>query len=168
MEGRIGILGCDTDSDAQLFINQLPGVSLQQIDALADDEQESFAGVWNDVVFRTMKKFQILVKAAINRCHRITDNEVISCLVCEKKDLFDVALWYLHGTELMIERTSTETLSRYTTIDLDVAERLKGEFYSEFEAALKDAVDCITPNDSDCTTSCVECNTNYQWRMQTP
>ena len=188
LQNRIGILGCDAPTTVGvqasaigvmpvvlavealpiLFINQLPGITLENISALADDEQETFLGLWADVSLRAMKKFEALVKAKINQSHRITDRKIIECLVCEKKDLFDVALWYLHGTELMIERTSTDVMSRYTTIDLDKAEKLKEEFYTEFTAALSDAINSINPADSDCVTDCVECVGFVHWVMQTP
>lgn len=169
LANRIGILGCDANTaEVQLYINQLPGISMENINALADDEQETFLGLWNDLVLRTMKKFEILVKAKLNQCYKITDKAVIECLVCEKKELFDVALWYLHGTELMIERTSTDEMNRYTTIDLEKAENLKVEFYREFEQALDDAVSSMQPNDSDCLIGCLECNDSVKWVMQTP
>lgn len=166
---RIGISGCDASSQGvQLYINQLPGVSLENIEALADDEQETYLGLWADIVLRTMKKFEILVKAKLNQCYKLTDKTVVECLICEKKELFDVALWYLHGTELMIERTSTDEMSRFTTIELEKAERLKEEFYGEFQSALNDAVQGISPEDSDCVVSCLQCNDPVRWVMQTP
>ena len=169
LNNRIGILGCDAPTTGvQLYINQLPGISIENISALADDEQKTFLGVWNDVVLRAMKKFEILVKAKLNQCYKITDKTIIACLVCEKVDLFDVALWYLHGAELMIERTSTDTLSQFTTIDLDKAEKLKADFYMEFQAALEDAVQSINPADSDCIDSCLECNGVVKWVTQLP
>ncbi len=151
-----------------LLINQLPGISIQKINAMVDDEQETFLGLWADVVLRTMKKFEILVKAKLNQCYKLTDRVVVECLICEKKDLFDVPLWYLHGTELMIELTSTDEMSRYTTIDLEKAERLKEEFFSEFQSSLNDAVQSITPQDSDCIKGCVPCNDAVKWVTQLP
>lgn len=187
LSNRIGIKGCgapvteaiaaDPDADPPvvaveglpvLFINSLPGMTLENIAALVNDEQETFLGLWNDVVLRTMKKFEILVKAKINQCFKITDKTVIACLICENKELFDVASWYLHGTELMIERTSTDVMSRFTTIDLDKAERLKEEYYSEFLSALNDAVTSIDVSGSECISSCLECNDTVRWKMQTP
>lgn len=185
---RIGIRGCDAPASEAvaasgegilpvvlaaealpvLFINDLPGVSLVKIDALADDEMETYLDVWNTIVLRAIKKFEILVKAKLNQCYKLTDKTVVTCLVCEKKDLFDVALWYLHGAELMIEITSTDEMNRYTTIDLEKAERLKEEFYAEFQSALTDAVDSISPAESDCIVSCLECNDTIKWVMQAP
>lgn len=182
LNNRIGILGCGAPTTQAsetnvipvvealpiLFINQLPGVSLQKINDMADDEQETFLGVWSDIVLRTMKKFETLVKAELNNCYRLTDKTVVECLICESKALFDVALWYLHGTELMIEITSSDEINRWTTIDLDKAERLKEEFYGEFKGALKDAVQGISPQDSDCIESCLTCNDNVKWVTQLP
>jgi hypothetical protein len=170
LANRIGIKGCGVSYETapQLYINSLPGVTLEMIDVLANDEQETFIGLWNDVVLRTMKKFEILVKAKLNQCYKLTDKTVVECLICEKKELFDVALWYLHGAELMIERTSSDEMSRYTTIDLEKAENLKIEFYREFEQALDDAISSMQPNDSDCLKGCLECNDSVKWVMQTP
>lgn len=169
LANRIGIRGYNIPiTGVQLFINDLPGVSIENMEALADDEHEDFIGMWQTVVLRTMKKFEILVKAKLNQCYKLTDKTVVECLICEKEELFDVALWYLHGTELMIERTSSDMMSRYTTIDLDKAERLKEDFYSEFQAALNDAVQGINPQESDCITACLECNDPVKWVMQTP
>lgn len=185
---RIGVNGCGAPASAAveanpdadppveaedalpvLFINSLPGITLENMDAIADDEQETFLGVWNDVVLRTMKKFEILAKAQLNKCYKLTDKTVVACLLCENKELFDVALWYLHGCELMIERTSTDVLNRFTTIDLEKAEKLKEEFYAEFAAALQDAVSAINPQESDCIEDgCVECNDTVKWAYQTP
>lgn len=170
LQNRIGLLGCGItpSPDVQLYINQLPGITIDNIDALADYEQETFVGVWSDVQLRVMKKFIVMVKAKLNKCYKITDNTIVTCLVCEKKELFDVALWYLHGVELMIERTSTDIISRFTTVDLEKAEKLKAEFYIEFESALDDAIGSLNPSESDCVTDCLECNDSVKWIMQTP
>lgn len=186
---RIGILGCDAPtSDAipaslpgvtpvvvavdalpVLLINDLPGCSLIKIDSLTDDERETYLEVWNKIAMRATYKFETLVKAQLNKCFRITDKSIVACLICEHVSLFDVALWYLHGTELMIEITSSDNLNRYTTIDLEKAERLKEEFYTEFSAALKDAVQSINPEDSDCLEDeCLECNDAVKWAFQIP
>jgi hypothetical protein len=174
LQGYIGIQGCgaqepSTDEGAfsGLYINQLPGVNLEVIESIADDEQENFLGVWADVELRALKKFSLAAKAELNKCYRITDSTVVSCLVCAAKDSFAVALWYFLGTELMIERTSSTRLNRFTTIDKDEAEKLKAEFYAEFSAALKDAVGTINPCDTDCM-DCVESNQAVKWVEQTP
>lgn len=188
LTNRIGISGCGAPmSDAIeasgegiepvveaapalpiLLVDDLPGISLENISAMVSNEQETFLGLWRQIVLRSMKKFEMSVKVKINECFKITDKAVIECLVCENKELFDVALWYLHACELMIERTSTDVLSRFTTIDLDKAEILKAEFYAEFKASLDDAVHSMNIKDSDCIEGDLEQNQDIQWVIQTP
>jgi hypothetical protein len=169
LKDRIGIMGCDAvEAGASLYVNQLPGITLYNFSSLTNSDQRTFLDLWNNITLRTMKKFEVFVKSEINKCYKIIDDDVIECLVCEKKEKFDVALWYLHGTEVMIERTSTDELNQYTTIDFEKAEQLKADFYLEFQAALVNAVSCITPNDSDCMTSCVQCNDAVKFVTQLP
>ncbi len=172
LTGYIGILGCgapDAALGSGLYINQLPGVNLEMMEVTADAEQENYLGVWADVEKRALLKFSLAVKAELNKCYRITDPTVVACLVCESKALFSVALWYFLGVELMIEVTSTNRLNRWTTIDKQDAEKLKSDFYTEFQAAVVDAVASINPTDSECV-ECgqAECNESLRWREQTP
>jgi hypothetical protein len=171
----IGIQGCgapeppsEEGAFSGLTVNMLPGVNLEVIESIADSEQETFLGVWADIKVRSLQKFALAVKTELNKCYRITDKEVVECLVCENKELFSVPLWYLHGVELMIERTSSTRLNRFTTIDLDKAEQLKAEFFTEFQASLTDAVKSMNPSDSDCIDGCLECNQDVRWKEQTP
>lgn len=172
LQGYIGIQGCGAqappDDFSGLYINQLPGVNLEVIESIADAEQETYLSVWADVETRALRKFALSVKAELNKCYRITDSTVVSCLVCASKDLFAVALWYFLGVELMIERTSSTRLNRFTTIDRDQAEKLKSEFYAEFTTALTDAVGSLNPCDSDCVDCPPSSNENIRWREQTP
>ncbi|MEO9145084.1 MAG: hypothetical protein ABI237_05955 [Ginsengibacter sp.] len=188
LNNRIGIAGCDAPSTEAveasapgvtpvvpavealpiLLINDLPGCPLLKIDSLTDDERDTYLEVWNSIANRAIQKFMVLVKAEFNKCFQINDKTVLECLICENSDSFDVPLWYLHGTELMIELTSSDNLNRYTTIDLDKAERLKGEFYAEFQSFLSDAVSSIDTLNSDCITTCLEGNDSVRWVYQTP
>lgn len=161
--------GTPAPPDSGFYINQLPGVSFEMVEDIAHVvEQPTDLKVWQEVELRGLKKFALAVKAELNKCFRITDPEVVSCLVCEKKDLFAVALWYFLGVELMIERTSSDRLNRYTTIDLDKAEKLKGDYYAEFQTSLSDAVGSMTPTESDCITGCLGCSEGMRWVEQLP
>ena len=182
LKGFIGINGCGAPVPATnpalpaqplfsgFYINQLPGVNLEVMEGIADDEQETYLGVWADVEFRALKKFALAVKAELNKCYKITDATIVNCLVCNNKDTFAVALWYYLGCELMIERTASTRLNRFTTIDKEEAEKLKADFYAEYQAALSDAVASINPNDSDCIDDDepVECSGLVRFVEQTP
>lgn len=157
LQNRIGISGCGSTSGAILLVNQLPGITTDFVNALVNDDHKTFLGLLENIKLRTMKKFVILAKAQFNKCFAITDNSILECIVCENKELFDVALWYLHGCELMIECTSGDVLSQYNTIDYEKSEKLKAEFYGEFQAALSDAVNGIDPAKSTCITGPIDC-----------
>lgn len=146
-----------------LYINQLPGISLKSIERLADAEQGNFLGVWRDIQHRALMKFGIAFRARLNTNHSISDKTVVNCLACENKEGFSTALWYLLGAELMIERTSTDRLNRYTTIDLPKAEDLKAQFYTEYQAAFTDAVSSMDIKGSDCTDDCIPCNSDLMF-----
>lgn len=147
-----------------LFVNDLPGVTLENLNALVSDEQQTYVQMWAVVSKRALLKFYLIAKAELNKCHKITDKETVECLLCENVELLVVALWYFMGVELMIERTSTDNLNRFTTIDLDKAERLKGEFYAEATSALTDAIKGIDVCNSDCIEDdvCVQSNETYK------
>lgn len=61
----IGIRGCTSlpTPPSGLYINSLPGVSLEMIDKIADSEQVDFFGVWDDVQLRAVKRFRNEVNA---------------------------------------------------------------------------------------------------------
>jgi hypothetical protein len=151
-----------------LFINQLPGINLKVIEGSADGDQGGYLALWDDVEKRGLLKFALAVKAQLNKCFNLTDSTVVACLVCENKKLFSLALWYFLGVELLIEITATERLNRYTTIDTDKAERLKAEFFTEFQAALQDGVSSLKPSESTCVENCLEESTPVQFVSQLP
>jgi hypothetical protein len=172
LRNYIGIIGCGApvppvieDEDGEevedlfsgLYINQLPGINLRSIEKLADDEQENYLGVWNDVQTRALLKFSIAFRKNIYGSYKVNQTTAIECLICNNKSNFAVALWYLMGVEMMIERTSSDRLNRYTTTDLEKAERLKAEFYAEYIAAFNDSVSSLDVLGSDCVTGCIEC-----------
>lgn len=294
----IGLAGCGEPTPASgLFVNSLPGISLKSIEQLADAEQHTYAGVWDDVQLRATKRLQLMLVAAlsknfkvksgiyslstypitvsttpgaasvpafkfattcnsplqhhyidtvtvrkVNAANSITvivsnadtnatlytntfasnsdttqtvtvaksfyDQNIIMrvsvqggtyyedqwediffpggdikagtfnanvftesaygygitfvyglrCsivnLACHSKDLFALPLWYLCGSELMMERMVSERINKWT-VDRKQAEELKAFYDNEAEKALKQAVDGACINDYDC---CIDCD----------
>lgn len=59
LKDYIGIKSCDfAESDSDMYLDQLPGVSFSQLDKLADEEQVSYAGVWDDIQERAILRFR--------------------------------------------------------------------------------------------------------------
>jgi hypothetical protein len=70
----IGLRGCtSTTPDSGYYINSLPGMNLEMIDMIADSEQKTYAGVWEDIQLRAARRFEsdvtshLLKRYAINR-----------------------------------------------------------------------------------------------------
>lgn len=76
-------------------------------------------------------------------------------LICNNKELLTTALWYLLGSEMMLEVLYSNRLNRYTTVDKEKAQSLFTYFEGEFEKELSIVLDGININPSD---SCIECN----------
>mgnify|MGYP006266658235 CR=1 FL=1 len=75
-------------------------------------------------------------------------------LACDSSDLFALPLWYLLGSELMLERMVSERINKWT-VDRKQAEELKAYYDAEAEKALEQAVAGICINEMDC---CLECD----------
>lgn len=68
----VQLRGCGTNSPAPLlFVNALPGISLKSIEFLADSEQQTYIGVWNDIVTRAKERFRLSVQSALNTRYKL-------------------------------------------------------------------------------------------------
>lgn len=88
----------------------------------------------------------------------ITVNYGLRCsllsLLCDSKDLFALPLWYILGSELMMERMVSERINKWT-VDRKQAEELKAYYDAEADKALSAAVAGICINEYDC---CIQCD----------
>jgi len=68
----IGLQGCSsTTPDSGLYINDLAGIQLKQINEIANEEQVNYTGVWADVQPRAIKKFALDVRKAMRQKYNI-------------------------------------------------------------------------------------------------
>lgn len=166
--GFIGILGCNAQTPGSgLYINSLPGVTLEMVDKIADSEQITYKGVWAEVEQRGILRFRTALMAKLNECYQINERTTVECIACENKDLLATSLWFLLGAELMIERIYSNRINRYTTIDKEQAEELRDHFTVEYEKELALAVQGINVEESDCINNEVDClqqNGPIHWR----
>lgn len=140
----IGLRVCGTESpESGLFINSLPGISLESIDKIADSEQITYKGVWNDVQTEAAARFYIDVVSEITKCYSINPYCDYEQIICDNKLKLSNAWRYLLGNQLMIFRLYTTRLNRFTTIDLEQAKELRDFYQVEYEKALAQAVQII-------------------------
>jgi hypothetical protein len=60
LKDYIAIKGCGLPTPASgMYINQLAGIEFQGIEQLANADQQSFVGVWNDVQTRAIERFRV-------------------------------------------------------------------------------------------------------------
>lgn len=74
--------------------------------------------------------------------------------VCDNRQAFSTALWFLYGHEYWNERIYTDRLNRYGTIDKEKAEKARNETWTIFNNELQTALDGVHL-DMDC---CLECS----------
>lgn len=146
-----------------LYINTLPGISLESIDKIADSEQITYRGVWDDAQTEAAIRFKMDFISEVTKCYKITRTCNYEDFICDNLELLANAWRYLLGNQLMIFRLYSTRLNRFTTIDLDNAKELRDYYQVEYEKALSQAVKLI-----DFSTCCMECTSNPEYVTYMP
>ncbi len=72
LKDYIGIKGCGNSMPLSgIYINQLPGVSLEIIEKIADKEQVTFMGVWNDIQTRSWIRLEKDLRRALRNKYKL-------------------------------------------------------------------------------------------------
>lgn len=159
MDCLVGFIGLSSSigvSGSGLYLNTLPNINIPSVNKIADEDQKNndpslnFIKVMEDVQSRAINRFRTQFIIELNKCYRISKRGIAECLICENKDLLAIALQYLMGAELMIERRSSDRINRYTTIDKITAQRSQIEFEERFYEELHVAIIGIDIENSDC------------------
>lgn len=138
-----------------IYLNSLPGISIQSIDAIADSEQITYLGVWSDVQISAGAQFRIDVIAELNKCFKLDRGCDYDTMICENREVLIQAWKYSLGVWLMIFRLNTDRLNQYTTVDKKQAGELKDFFQIEYEKAITQSVKLM-----DTSGCCMECGGN--------
>lgn len=157
--GYVGLKICgDEVSQSNLWINSLPGISLESIDKIADSEQVTYRGVWNDVQTEAAARFYVDVVNELTKCYSLQPYCDYEDIICDDANKLKLAnAWrYLIGNQLMLFRLYTTRLNRFTTVDKEQAERLLVHYQIEYEKALTLAAKLV--NVSVC--ECIQCGGN--------
>jgi hypothetical protein len=153
----IGIRVCSTDEapGSGLYINSLPGLSLESIDAIADQDQTTYRGVWADAQDEAYQLFIVDFFNELMNCYRVQPYCDYEALICNNKKLLAPAWKYLLGAQLMQYRIYTPRLNYFTTVTMDDAPKLLALYQVEYEKSLSKALKLI-----DVRSCCLECGGN--------
>lgn len=148
----IGINACaDQDApDSGIYINSLPGISLESIEKIATQDQETYLGVWKDVQAQAQIRFKTDFIAQLTKCFEISKKCDYESMICDNKEILVTAWMYLLGNQLMLFRRYTNRLNKYTTVDLKKAEELTDYYMVEYEAALAQSVQLVDRSECMC------------------
>lgn len=159
MDCLIGFIGLSSSigvSDSGLYLNTLPNLNIVSVNKIADEDQQNddpklnFEKVMKDIELRAINRLRTQFIIELNKCYKVSKRDIAECLICENKDLLAVALQYLMGAEMMIERTTSSRINKYTTIDKITAQRSRLEFEEQFYSELHVAILGIDIDNSDC------------------
>lgn len=134
-----------------IYLNSLPGINIESIDKIADSEQVTYLGVWEDVQTSALAQFKLDVINEMTKCYQLNKDCDYATLICENIEELTLAWKYLLGVWLMIFRLNSDRVNRWTTIDREQAKELKDFYQIEYEKSLKQGVLLMN------TTSCELC-----------
>lgn len=138
-----------------IYLNSLPGISIENIDKIADSEQVTYLGVWNDVQTFALAQFRLDVMSEIKKCYELNRDCDYDVMICDNIEELTTAWKYLLGVSLMIFRLTSDRVNRWTTIGRDEAKELRDFYQVEYERALKQGVQLM-----DTEECCLKCDPN--------
>lgn len=138
-----------------IYLNSLPGISIENIDKIADSEQVTYLGVWDDVQKTALASFKLDVISEMNKCWKISKTCDYDSLICDNIEELALAWKYLLGVTLLLFRLNSDRINKWTTIGRDEAKELKDFYQIEYEKALKQGVLLM-----DTDACCLECEPN--------
>lgn len=138
-----------------IFINSLPGISVENTDKIADSEQISYIGVWSDVQKFALAQFRLDVMSEMQKCYKLNTDCDYDALICDNVEELTLAWKYLLGVSLMIFRLTSDRINRWTTIGRDEAKELRDFYQGEYFKALQQGV--LLMDTDEC---CLQCEPN--------
>lgn len=151
----IGLLYCsgETAPVSGLYLNTLPGISVEGMDSVADSEQVTYLGVYSDVQKVALSQFRLDLLHQIHSCYSLNTDCDYDELICANKELLYRAWWYLLGVHSMAFRLASDRLNWFTTVSRDDAKGLQAVFQVEYEKSMQQAA--LLFDTGDC---CMPCN----------
>ncbi len=150
-----------------LFINDLPGISNELLQAVTDYESETYLRTWQQVQQEAILLFRSSLLVELNKCYQINKMPTVECIACEHKELLALSLWYLLGSQVMNLALKNWNNTRFSTVDREAVEEIRDEYRVRFESELANAVQGIDVEKSACLnteTNCLQQNGRIHYR----
>ncbi len=163
-ENYIGLSLCAGAYEAPasgIYINSLPGLNIESIDKVANQEQVNYLGVWADIQTNSIQQFRVDIIAEMQKCYQLNCDCDYDVLICENLEVLTQSWKYLLGIWLLLFRLNTNRLNRFTTVDVPQAKELKDFYQAEYERFLKQSVLCM--NISSCELCCGNNPSQVTW-----
>lgn len=138
-----------------IYLNSLPGISIENTDKIADSEQVTYLGVWDDVQKFALAQFRLDVMNELRNCYQLNRDCDYDAMICDNIDELTLAWKYLLGVSLMIFRLNSDRVNRYTTIGREEAKELRDFYMLEYQKALHQGV--LLMDTDEC---CLVCESN--------
>lgn len=147
--------GAYTAPDSGIYLNSLPGISIESIDKIADSEQVTYLGVWADVQEFALAQFRLDVMNELRNCYQLNRDCDYDAMICDNIDELTLAWKYILGVTVMLFRLNSDRINKYTTVSRDEAKELRDFYQVEYEKALKQGV--LLMDTDEC---CLQCESN--------
>lgn len=139
----IGLSLCAGAYDAPasgIYLNSLPGLNIQSIDKVADQEQINYLGVWNDAQSNALPQFRLDIMTEIQKCYELDKACDYDTMICDNIEVFVQAWKYLLGVWILLYRINSNRMNQFTTVSADQARELKDHYQVEYEKYLIQSV----------------------------
>jgi hypothetical protein len=152
---HIGLSLCAGVYDAPasgVYINSLPGLNIESIDKIADQEQINYIGVWADVQANALQQFRLDLMTEMQKCYQIDKDCDYDALFCDNIDTLTQPWKYLLGIWILLYRINSNRMNRFTTVGIEQAKELKDYYQVEYEKFLHQAA--LVMDVSSCELCC--------------
>jgi len=141
----IGFINCSgsDESPSGMYINTLPGITLESVDKIATNEQVTYLQVWKDAQVEAALRFKNDFIKELNKCYTISRKCDYEDMICDNLEYLTVAWRYLVGNQLMVYRMNSSRLNRFTTIDKKQAEELAAYYQVQYQEAIEIAMKIV-------------------------
>lgn len=132
--------GAYEQPESGVYLNTLPGITIESIQSIAQEEQGTYLHVWADVQSSARVQLKRDAISELTKCFSLNKECDYEAMICANKEILLDAWRYLCAMWLMQFRLYSDRLNRYTTIDITRAQELRELYGNEYAESLRQSV----------------------------